>query len=168
MTALTIEQLPPDMPNANCHDLDNPDLMHPVGRDYRDAAWRAAKAVCTGCPHLTECRDWAVTHQEHGCWGGTDPGQRDALARHHGSTTSYHAGCRCDPCKDAKRADRQTKAATARAQGLPPGDPRHGTDTGWRTYGCRCTDCGALAKAAFSRKNRSRDTRRANARKDTP
>lgn len=32
----------------------------------------AAKAICGGCPLLTECRDWALTQVPmlHGIWGG--------------------------------------------------------------------------------------------------
>ncbi|OZD68101.1 WhiB family transcriptional regulator [Rhodococcus sp. 05-340-1] len=42
---------------------------------------QAAKAVCSLCPALTECRRYAIDVQEpHGIWGGLTPAERSALA----------------------------------------------------------------------------------------
>jgi WhiB family redox-sensing transcriptional regulator len=39
----------------------------------------AALAVCGGCPARAECLAYALDSEEFGVWGGTTPGQRDAL-----------------------------------------------------------------------------------------
>ena len=37
-----------------------------------------ARAVCTGCPALGECRAWARQHREYGFWGGESEEERAA------------------------------------------------------------------------------------------
>lgn len=32
---------------------------------------RPALALCSACPFVDECRDWALTHDVYGVWGGT-------------------------------------------------------------------------------------------------
>ncbi len=36
----------------------------------------AAKALCAGCPALTECRQWGIDHERYGIWGGLSEKQR--------------------------------------------------------------------------------------------
>ena len=43
---------------------------------------REAKAVCRSCPVISECLEWALTHdQRYGIWGGTSANERAALRR---------------------------------------------------------------------------------------
>lgn len=45
----------------------DPEIFHPA----RSERALDAKAVCTGCPWLEECREWAIWHDVEGIWGGT-------------------------------------------------------------------------------------------------
>ncbi|WP_157246703.1 WhiB family transcriptional regulator [Nonomuraea typhae] len=67
---------------AACLDVD-PELFFPVSPARRGAAeTERAKAVCGGCAVREPCLAFALdTGQAHGVWGGTDPGQRRAIAR---------------------------------------------------------------------------------------
>jgi WhiB family redox-sensing transcriptional regulator len=47
------------------------------------AAVRKAKGICAGCPVLSQCRDFALTHPgiaDDGVWGGLTVGERRRLA----------------------------------------------------------------------------------------
>jgi len=37
-----------------------------------------ARSVCTSCPVVRECRDWAREHREYGFWGGESEEERAA------------------------------------------------------------------------------------------
>jgi WhiB family redox-sensing transcriptional regulator len=58
---------------ADCRTTD-PALFHgPDGEHGRDRRIRetAAKAICAGCPVLTDCRTWITIHpEEWGVWAG--------------------------------------------------------------------------------------------------
>lgn len=45
------------------------------------AAIERARAVCSGCPVLTECRSWALAQGPdlHGTWGGLTRADRQAI-----------------------------------------------------------------------------------------
>lgn len=55
-----------------------PDLFFPVGSGgmaLREVA--SAKAICSECPVLAECRDYALgSRQPFGVWGGLDEEER--------------------------------------------------------------------------------------------
>lgn len=51
-----------------------PDAFHPYGSDHEQVAY--AKQVCTGCLFLEECREFAVSHDVLGIWGGTSYADR--------------------------------------------------------------------------------------------
>lgn len=56
--------------------------------------------------------------------------------------------CRCKACERARTATASRLAGRrTRRQGLPFLDPRHGTITGYRTFGCRCDKCRAAEAA---------------------
>ena len=42
---------------------------------------KEALSACMGCTVKDECRDYAITNQEHGVWGGTTERQRRAILR---------------------------------------------------------------------------------------
>lgn len=67
---------------AACRGLDTetfflPDAMRGPKKVARETA---AKAICRGCPVITNCLNWALTVAEpHGVWGGTTPAERDLI-----------------------------------------------------------------------------------------
>lgn len=71
----------------------------------------------------------------------------------HGTRKGYlDYGCRCDDCRQAEHAYRQS----LRQRGLPLDDPRHGTENGYNHYGCRCDLCRTAGVAAvIARRQRS-------------
>lgn len=68
--------------DANCWGMDptmfvGPDLeASSEDREFRE---QEAKAVCVGCPLITECLQWALDHREWGVWGGTTRDERRAI-----------------------------------------------------------------------------------------
>lgn len=56
---------------------------------------------------------------------------------------------RCRACRAVRQGER-------RAEGLPEGDPRHGTLTAYTFWSCRCELCRGCQKDYDSRRNRSR------------
>lgn len=64
------------------------------------------------------------------------------------STSAYvNNGCRHPDCKRVW-AEYCAEAKRKRvAQGLAPDDHRHGTQTGYNSWGCRCEACSAIAAA---------------------
>ncbi|MEV0587787.1 WhiB family transcriptional regulator [Nonomuraea sp. NPDC050310] len=64
---------------AACLDQD-PDLFFPISPLGPSRSQIAhAKAVCGRCPVRRPCLEYAVeTRQQHGVWGGLEPGERRA------------------------------------------------------------------------------------------
>ena len=67
----------------------------------------------------------------------------------HGTPWRYDAGCRCTPCREAKRVYRACRMSRLRAERVDVGGvlthPRapHGTRRGRWYYHCECALCGA-------------------------
>lgn len=61
----------------------DPELFFPTGSgESVQRQEQAAKAVCGGCPVLTECLTWATsTRQDDGICGGCTAGERSLLYR---------------------------------------------------------------------------------------
>ena len=53
----------------------NPDIFYEEGNET------TAKAFCAICPVIMRCREWAMTHDEYGVWGGTSDADRRAVRR---------------------------------------------------------------------------------------
>lgn len=62
--------------DAACKTAD-PDIF--FGENLAEIA--EAKSICAGCPALSRCRDYAVTNEEFGIWGGTTPAERNKLRK---------------------------------------------------------------------------------------
>ena len=62
---------------------EDPELFFPIGNGPAAQDQIAeAKAVCRGCPVVTECLSWALeAGQDSGIWGGMTDDERRALAR---------------------------------------------------------------------------------------
>jgi WhiB family redox-sensing transcriptional regulator len=72
------------MLHGSCRTAD-PDELFVEG-----AAQNRAKAVCAGCPVLTECLAEALDHRiEHGVWGGMTDRERRALLRRRPTVMSW-------------------------------------------------------------------------------
>ncbi|OPG10627.1 hypothetical protein B1L11_23225 [Microbispora sp. GKU 823] len=61
---------------AVCPEID-PDLFFAEPND--PVSSRLAKAVCRGCPVVSECLAYAIEHGEVGVWGGTTEKERKRL-----------------------------------------------------------------------------------------
>lgn len=71
----------------------------------------------------------------------------------HGNPATYRSteyACRCDACREANTELSRKERAARRKRGLPEGDPRHGTLTGYTNWGCNCDLC----RAAGSQHNK--------------
>lgn len=69
------------MPNAAC--IGHAELfffsLPYTGEERKKEA--QAKHLCLICPHITECLDYALAHEDYGIWGGTSERQRSLLRR---------------------------------------------------------------------------------------
>jgi hypothetical protein len=68
----------------------------------------------------------------------------------HGASAYRRGRCSCDICKADNTARHAREQQARYERGLPPDDPRHGTDNAYRNWGCRCDACaeaGAIANA---------------------
>jgi DNA-binding CsgD family transcriptional regulator len=57
----------------------------------------------------------------------------------HGTFLSYQRGCTCQPCKDANTASARKQKERRLLKDMP--EELHGTDTGYRNWGCQCPRC---------------------------
>ncbi|MGQ0482843.1 MAG: WhiB family transcriptional regulator [Pseudonocardia sp.] len=92
--------------SANCQH-DEPDALFVRGRHQR-----AARAICQGCPVLTECLSHALDNRiEFGVWGGVTERARRALLRRRPDVTDWSAflgaNPMIDPAADPARAARR-------------------------------------------------------------
>lgn len=71
--------------------------------------------------------------------GGTRGRPTDPLL--HGTVRCWRRGCRCPECVEARRVEVRAVQAAAVERGLPDGDARHGTATGYNYFRCRCEKC---------------------------
>jgi hypothetical protein len=65
------------------------------------------------------------------------PGGNPQKVAQHGTRSGYQTGCSCRLCRNAERDERRRQ----RRIGLNPGDHRHGTNSGYVNWGCRCDGC---------------------------
>lgn len=68
---------------AGCRDID-PEIFYPQPTDGHGE--RLAKAICSHCPVLTACREYALGYEGargvdmvYGVWGGLTPSERRRL-----------------------------------------------------------------------------------------
>jgi hypothetical protein len=74
--------------------------------------------------------------------------------RNHGTASSYNnLGCRCDACRAAASAARQSWVRSL--QNRKFADVPHGTPSGYRNWGCRCDRC-TLVRASEAREQQRR------------
>ena len=67
--------------DPNCVHSD-PDFFFPeAGTTFAVAHTRMAKEICSTCPYLAECLEWALKADEIGIWGGTTEAERRRMKR---------------------------------------------------------------------------------------
>lgn len=68
---------PPWIEHAACRGMDPGVFYVHQGENATEA-----RAICRGCPVREPCVEYAIaTHEEHGIWGDTTPGERDRIVR---------------------------------------------------------------------------------------
>jgi WhiB family redox-sensing transcriptional regulator len=68
--------------HAACRTADPSVFFHPENErgPARSARERAAKSICSTCPVITECREFALrTRETYGVWGGLSESDREAI-----------------------------------------------------------------------------------------
>lgn len=71
--------------NAPCTEVD-PDMFFadPEEPNYLRITTQAKK-ICQKCQYIEECREWAVTTNEQGVWGGTSRNERRKIRKERAS-----------------------------------------------------------------------------------
>jgi Transcription factor WhiB len=79
---VAFDGLLPNLPRAACKDAEiPPDSWFPDESAPR-AQLTQARAICSTCPVMVECREWAVAmYIDFGLWGNTTPRQRRKLRK---------------------------------------------------------------------------------------
>lgn len=70
--------------DAACRGMDSDLFYHPDGErgPRREQRIQRAKAICSACPVLSQCRSMALKSREpYGIWGGMSEEEREALFR---------------------------------------------------------------------------------------
>lgn len=126
----------PDAHSTPCQERD-PEVWFPPASDHDGQAY--AKALCTACPVIVECLDYALSAgEDYGVWGGMT--------------------------EDERRAVRRKASRNAVRTSLPPeqirtkaGNPvQHGTLHTYKRYGCSCLPC-RDANAEYAAQRRARE-----------
>lgn len=75
-TSAMLSKLPEKIiTDGSCTTVKNPDIFFPEdGVDYAEA-----REVCSGCPLVAICLEYAMANENDGFWGGTTPEERLAI-----------------------------------------------------------------------------------------
>jgi len=70
----------PSLPNANCRNIENPDIFFPVSKEDEANSLQVTQVICGNCMNRKECLEFALSEQiPYGIWAGTSPSQRKLL-----------------------------------------------------------------------------------------
>lgn len=72
---------------ASCAGIDT-DVFYPNQDVFSTEELAMVKRVCTECPVMEACLEWALVHERYGVWGGTVPVERQRIRRRHGIMVS--------------------------------------------------------------------------------
>ena len=74
---LAADDRPPCTEDVNAFDV-----AADIPGGQSDSEWVInARTFCRRCEHREGCLEWAITHNQHGVWGGTSDRQREAIRR---------------------------------------------------------------------------------------
>lgn len=76
-----------DTEQAICFGED-PEIFMPEGKDWLKIT-RQAKAICSRCPLVETCMEYAIKNDEWGIWGGTTMKERIYLRKHPSRKAEY-------------------------------------------------------------------------------
>lgn len=75
----------PVLEDAQCKNAIDPEIFFPTQYDSNRLATRVAKQVCSTCPALVPCREFALDYNiKYGIWGGMTVTERIAFRRLYG------------------------------------------------------------------------------------
>jgi WhiB family redox-sensing transcriptional regulator len=70
----------PSLPEANCREINNPDIFFPVSKEDEANSLEVTKVICGNCMNRKECLEFALSEQiPYGIWAGTSPAERKLL-----------------------------------------------------------------------------------------
>ena len=76
------DQIPllPSLPNANCREIEDPDVFFPVSKEEEARSLEVTSIICGNCRDRKECLEFALSEQiPYGIWAGKTPEQRKIL-----------------------------------------------------------------------------------------
>ena len=68
---------------AACAGLDT-NMFFPHPTETSDLYMKPFRKMCVDCPAMQACLEWAVVHERHGIWAGTNENERIRIRRHAG------------------------------------------------------------------------------------
>lgn len=68
---------------ASCAGIDT-EAFYPPRDIFSPDELKMIKRVCTECPVMEACLEWALVHERYGVWGATVPVERERIRRRHG------------------------------------------------------------------------------------
>lgn len=72
---------------ASCAGIDT-EAFYPPRDIFTPLELKMIKRVCTECPVMEACLEWAIVHERYGVWGATVPVEREKIRRRHGIMVS--------------------------------------------------------------------------------
>ena len=63
-----------------CQGIDT-SIFYPDKDVFTHDEERMFQRMCTDCPIMMACLEWALVHERYGVWGGTTPAQRSRIRR---------------------------------------------------------------------------------------
>lgn len=69
----------PDFDGASCRGIDVDMFFLPEGTNGIGPETPLIRRMCNACPCQQECLEWALRHESHGWWGGTNERERRRL-----------------------------------------------------------------------------------------
>lgn len=80
MKFLDFIPLLPQLPQAQCREIENPDMFFPESRAEERKSLQAIRKICDGCIERKECLDYALEQQiPYGIWAGFTWEQRKRM-----------------------------------------------------------------------------------------
>jgi WhiB family redox-sensing transcriptional regulator len=80
VNTIDYSSLLPSLPEANCRDIDNPDIFFPVSKEDEANSLEVTQIICGNCMNRKECLEFALNEQiPYGIWAGTSPAERKLL-----------------------------------------------------------------------------------------